>query len=400
MIQNTDDLLGSIFAEYIKNTPDVNSILSTHLEENSNLFKKKLKKLPIKTKTVSDINDSFKVKLTIIEKKLQILLNCNSIDSKKNLEKISGVLLGMCPDNIKEVYCLKKDIMIFLLKENKPKRLMVQLEKKTIEELITTIEPSKIISLTRHTESKKWLQDYKKQLGKLNASHFEKRKIQINIIDNSSSIHLLELKKHHQKPWLISHNKEAGTITCFAHNNIINFPLPILMFTVVFFHYFFEISYAGLFNKYTIKVDPENVGNRFIDSISNNEHLSFFNPHSYSESLYWDKALELFHQKFDFDELNFFSTTAFCGDFVDDKIVSFNLIDQIWNINFPYNKKFYCFKTKSTPNFTYHFQEMYWFNIFPKILNISNNDMVLQIIKNEDNGDSLFTKKMLRKYTI
>jgi|GEM_PF-3902414 len=318
------------------------------------------------------------------------------LSTTAGIQQASDSLLQLVTPQPQTGMFLKRSSAFHLLDEHKPTGLLEHIGMASVTGLFDLLDPFHVLSLTRHTESKDWQRAYKDQLSLLDASHFEQRPVEFIVLDMNEYGDLLTVHSKHPKPWRISHNKEVGAITCFTHPENNAMVTPHLMFALVFLHYYFETHYAGLFNKHNSIEHPDAIGERFIQSIDNKtEQLGFFNPHSYPESLYWDKALASYGRTTQKPLLRAALThMASLGwtpttEQSDAAPVSMNIVDHIWDMNFQ----------ESYPSHnTYHFREMYWYKLFPALLQIDTNTFEDEVVTNSHLGDKAFTHYMLEKY--
>ena len=291
---------------------------------------------------------------------------------------------------------LQRSSAFRLLDEHKPTGLLEHIGMASLTGLFDLLDPFYVLSLTRHTESKDWQRAYKEQLSLLDASHFEQRPVEFIVLDMNEYGDLLTVHSKHPKPWRISHNKEVGVITCFTHPVDHTMVTPNLMFAAVFLHYFFETHHAGLFNMLNSTQHPESVGMRFTQAIQNSvEQLGFFNPHSYTESMYWDKALSTLSRTTEHPLLRTaLSQMPALGWVPEDAArdatpVSLNIVDHVWDTNFP--------NEFDAPN-TYHFREMHWYKLFPTLLQIDTHTFEKEVVANSHLGDKAFTRYMVEAH--
>lgn len=318
------------------------------------------------------------------------------LSTAAGIQQAGGSLVQLVTPQPQTGMFLRRNSAFRLLDEHKPTGLLEHIGMASLPGLFDLLDPFHVLSLTRHTESKNWQRAYKKQLTQLDASHFEQRPVEFIVLDMNKYSDLLTIHSKHPKPWRISHNKEVGVITCFTHPVNHTMVTPNLMFAAVFLHYFFETHYAGLFNTLNSAQHPKAVGRRFTQAIQNNvEQLGFFNPHSYTESLYWDKALTTLSRATEHPMLRTALSHMPALGWVPKNAarnatpVSLNIVDHIWDVNFP--------NDFDTPN-TYHFREMHWYKLFPTLLQIDTYTFEKEVVANSHLGDKAFTRHMIDAY--
>jgi len=208
--------------------------------------------------------------------------------------------------------------------------------------------------------------------------------------------------KHPPKLWRISHNKEAGVITCLTMDETTAaFRVPLLQYVIVFIHYFFEVAYASQYYRSRAAEHGDGLGQDVVDSIySHAQKLTFFYSNVYSENLFWERALDVFGRAFGSDAVRFFTSCAACGEYVSssgaqDAIVSLNLIDHVWNLNFLGHGVGVDTFQHDTIYFLYHFRGALWQAIVDAVTGLSRAEMDDLIVRHLATGDTALTSRLL-----
>lgn len=269
-----------------------------------------------------------------------------------------------------------------------------------LEGQLKAIDPLTKLALTRHTEDTEWQQSYNKALSTLSANDFEERHVTYAIHDSEALRVILDLSGQRKKPWRISHNKEAGIVSCFTHPHHESLAAPLMQHVLVQFHYFFETQSAGQYIKAKAKSDPETVGLYISKMIhTHTDSFPFFHPNAYSEHLYWEKAIALFFNHFSFPETDFFADTIDCGaQNIENHTISLNIVDRVWDVNLGTNEDSARYFGKTIPRFTYHFQEALWYKALSLISGLSTAQAESLILENLHLGDRTLTPLLLSNH--
>jgi L-glutamine-phosphate cytidylyltransferase len=394
-----DNLLNSDFVKVLSNLPDKHETVRSILTKNKDLFHDKISQLNLKTSQASEIDNALQNKIENIEKELGKIYT-NSIYSKEGLKSIIENVFSSCPEELKNGLYLKESTAISLLEKCPPKGLMNHMKCSSLPELLKKENPLDIISLSRHTEIISWQTKYKKFLSDLTAKDFENRKLRWILVDSDKYKALLSNSKQPQKPWGISHSKETGTMMCFTLDDKKLIKAPLLQCVIVFMHYFFETAYASLYYKHVSENNPDTLGKEVVNSFTDPaDRLPLFYSNSYSENLFWKKAIELFNKTFLIEEAKYFSDSIGCGEYSNsekpnDTIISLNIIDQLWDINFSGQSEIIKSFKYEDISFLYHFRQALWQKIFRDIMGLDEEKMDNIIIQNLGLGDVSFTKKV------
>jgi len=295
--------------------------------------------------------------------------------------KISNRYLG---------FFLKKDVAVQLLKKEPPKRILLALGYRNVEEMLKKEDLLEVFSALRFLEDPEWLNKvFFRQYENLKPSDFEKREMVARVLDSKwlrASEGFIK-KKHHN----VSHLKELGVI----------FVLPVslgisgetLRLLSLLSHYFNEIHfYSELFERAVKKEEdfakniisllrgdvvekrfPEMpdgtsrarllIVQRYLAKDDSND-WRLFEPRINPEAIHWQKAEEGIVRAGDYipalkDHLRFWEGLDWVGDYFKDEVghdvlVSFNLVDTIMSL----------VKEKEMTKYLYHHQEALWNKIF------------------------------------
>ncbi|OGY94850.1 MAG: hypothetical protein A2406_04575 [Candidatus Komeilibacteria bacterium RIFOXYC1_FULL_37_11] len=384
LIRELDNLLGSQLEPVFKRLPDYQPAVLNFLQKNKELFDQKIKQLKNEYGE-GDYKLLLDKKLLVIEDKLASYFKGQSIYNLEEQQEILNFIFSRCPKNLKCGYFLKEETARDILTKNRPSTLLDFYKCQTTQELFKKISAIEIITISRYTEFPIWQENYKKILSVLDKNDFEKRAIAYSFLDYHKYKSILRNSNQPDKPWRLSHNKVTGAIICFSINDREEFKTPFLEYLAVFIHYYFETAYAGQYYQ-AIAYHQANLGQAVLDSFTNhNRKFDFFGPNVYSETVYWQEAINLLNQEFDIPELKFFKDTVYCGAFSGVELISLNLVDKIWDANF------------SGRPFLYHFQEAAWKEIFQKIVKMSDREFDREIMKNLNMRDLDFTDYVIKK---
>ncbi|MFY9457485.1 MAG: hypothetical protein WAP23_00955 [Candidatus Spechtbacterales bacterium] len=390
-----DRLLGSDFLKMVRNMRDAENKIRNRLLSNRELFANKIRELNPKSSQLNEIRATLHKRLESVEKNLHRVYGKKSVHTASGLANILDHAFSLCPENLKKGFYIKESSALSLLQKHPPIGLMNYMGCRSLPDLLTKKSALDVIALSRHTEFADWQKKYHDFLSELDARDFDNRKITYILVDEKKYRTLLLQSKQPQKPWRVSHNKEAGVIICFTPDNSFMFRAPRLQYIAVFMHYFFETAYASLYYKNIASKNPDALGREVVKSItSHKDKFPFFHPNAYSENLFWKKAMELFHSAYPIEDARIFMNTLRCGEYIGSPnavkgIVSLNMVDHIWNINL-------SGRAQPINSFMYHFREALWQDIFKDLAGFSEKEMDNMIIQNLGLGDMGLTKKILK----
>lgn len=386
-------LLKAELDDILSRFPKAPEVVAARLKENEQRFFCRTGSVA----TEVEFNSRMREKVLAIEAALAKLPVWRPLHDKDGLKNSVRYIYSLCPQEKKRGLFLKESVASEILHEMPPAQLLAHVPKKEVN----TLSPLSILAITRFTETKEWQDAYLERLSKLSARHFIERDIRCLVVDSNAFEGVLKLAGEKQKPWRISHNKETGIISCFTLDEAHALPAPLTQCLAVFMHYFFEIVSSSESANAVARKHPEKFGAHLKSIIrSHAQKFEFFHPNTYSEHLFWERATDLMVASFpDIEELQFFQDTIDCGGYVDDAIVSLNLIDHIWNVNLAGQAATKTYFGDAHVSFLYHFREGLWYDLFRLLLGLTREEMREATVQSLHQGDKPFTAMMLEKYT-
>ena len=314
-------------------------------------------------------------------------------DVQELLPKILAKVRSL--DMPKSCWVLKYSVAKKLLKDMPPKHVMKHLGYKSIDSMLKREKIAEIYGALRFGESHEWLERFIKGYKHLSSSDFEKRDIEITMMDakkwGTMTQSFVEEKKHN-----ITHLKELGVIYIL--------PIPIrqmqgITITILplLIHYINEIRLYSAYFKFqqvrphfggilvdTLISDPAHhavmagthihwrVLQRYYGRLKHNEHPEIFEPHVQSEDIHWRKAEEiLYHIE---PALKFWEDMDYVGQVYDGAPLSFNLMDNVLS---------YCNSLEYDERVTFHFRESLWNELMARYLGQENLER--EVLKQLDN---------------
>jgi len=270
-----------------------------------------------------------------------------------------------------------------------------------VRSLLTSEDPLSIVAMSRITEDESWQAQYKRLLADLTVDDFETRPIGFFVADTERYRPAFVNSKHPPKLWRISHNKETGIITCLTLDDAERFRAPLLQYVLVFIHYVFETALASQYYRQVAHAGSARLGEEVVASIySHTTKLTFFYSNVYSENLFWDRALRVFADAFGGSGVGLLAELSDCGEYVpssgvQDAIVSLNMVDHIWNLNFLGHGVGVDTFEHDTIYFLYHFRGALWQAMVNELTGIESEEMQSLIVSNLGTGDTALTDRLL-----
>lgn len=256
-------------------------------------------------------------------------------------------------DMPKNVWAVKHSSIKKMLKSMPPKKVMKQLGYRSIDSMLKREKTDELMVGVRILESTTWQQKFISKYSKLTPQDFENRDFKFLMLDGEkwgtqvSSF----VKENHQN---LTNLKEMGVVAIL--------PLPItylegitLTLCVRLLHYFNQVrAYSNYFKLHqvkpdfgyvlaeTIQNDPSRHAtmagqhihwktvNQFLGQESSREHSALFEPHINPDDLFWRKAEEILYRVE--PALHFWHDMDYVGVYIDDKPLSFNLLDVSANL--------------------------------------------------------------------
>lgn len=378
-----------------------NSVFDKISAENDRIIEERLAEINVKSKDASLIYKSLINQLKTADEKIFNLFEQPSFENYRGCKTLLEIAKEIS-DIPEGIFLKEKKAKEFIL-NTPPQKIIKFLNYGSAEELVKNEDIFEIFSALRFIEDIEWLNNvFFKQYENLKPEDFEKRKINITVIDNKwrEAANNFLKKKYHN----ISHLKELGIIFVIPAN--LNIPGWTLRTFSLILHYFHEIDfYAKLFEKYS---KEENFSSKLISALRGdvlnkpfkNEDLGkkwliiqrylakddendyrLFTPHVNPEAIHWAKAendIAKIGKKFGIPELEFWKNLDWVGNFYKsgsgDALVSFNLIDAAMDLVIE----------KEMIKYLYHHQESLWNKIFISFIGKERTEEL--IIENFDKG--------------
>lgn len=394
IIKETEEKMFSILGH--------NSILEKITEENQKTIEKKIEILGVHKENAAEIYNALINNLKSADEKIFNLLKKPDFKNTRECKTFFNFAI--------ELSATQKG---FFLKEEKAKEFLINippqnilnfLNYKNAERMVENENLFELFSALRFMEPGEWLNTvFFKQYENLTPNDFEKRKINIAVLDDKwlDAAQTFLKKKYHN----ISHLKELGII--FMIPARFNVPGETLRTFSLILHYFHEIDfYAKLFLKYSkeenfaekllsglrgdvldMRFPDEDLGKKWLiiqRYLAKDDEYDWrlFYPHVNPEAVHWTKAendIANLGKRFNIPELAFWHNLDWVGDFFKtesgiDVLVSFNLIDAAMNL----------VMEKENIKYLYHHQESLWNKIFLSFLGQKKIEKL--IVKNFDKG--------------
>jgi hypothetical protein len=374
----------------------VRSVLKANKEE----FIEHVRQLGVSTLSAIDIHRALQANVERMDNALEGIYGRDSVTSVEGLAAMTRHVSSLCPGEMQEGYCLTESAAAALLESHPPVNMIGALGYRSTAELLDREGPVPALSLTRATEEPDWQARYKHLLARRTADDFEARPIQFLPIDSTRYQRAFRNSKQPRKLWRATHNKEAGVVACLTQDPGMSLRTPLLQYALVSMHYFFEAAYASKHYALVAKRDPEGLGRAVVDTIdSHREKLTFFYSNVYSENLFWERALALFGEAFPGREIDWFRAASARGEYclstgVQNIVVSLNLVDHLWNMNFLGHAGMESFQHDAI-YFLYHFRGALWQEVFSRLTKAAGTDMERLIVENLGVGDATLTERLL-----
>ncbi len=272
-------------------------------------------------------------------------------------------------------WVLKHSVAKKMLKKYPPKKVMKQLNYRSVDSLLKRESVANIYAGIRIFESADWQQNFVARYKKLTPADFEVRPVEVIIMDRAvwgeSVEEYVALTQQN-----ITHLKEIGVIALL--------PLPgymkdgvVLTLLLFLLHYQSEIrAYSSYCKLQQVHAD---FGERFANMIIHdatqsvhmagqplqwrvvhryfgaeaNQHPEIFEPHVQPEDVFWRKAETVLYKVE--PAMHFWNDMDYVGVVADRQIISFNLLDMAVNLvnNAPYGQHTWQFMQQSLWNELY-----------------------------------------------
>jgi choline kinase len=396
-----DRLLNSNLAASVQPVAGADDRIRPILLDNREKFATHLQALGVRQLSPATVHRAIEGRLLDIEAQLGQRYDAASLASAPALRDMLDDVMALCPAEAGAGFVITEGTAASLLERLPPPALMQALGHHTVAGLLAAENPLDVVAMCRTTEDDEWQARYKQLLGGLTADDFEDRPVRFYVADTAKYQAAFINSKHPPKLWRISHNKEAGIVTCLTVDSAFPFKVPLLQYLLVFIHYYFEAGYASRFYRLTAQENEAPLGQEIVNSIySHTRKLTFFYSNVYSENLFWDRALDVFARAFDSDEVRFFSGCRECGEYVpssgaQDVIVSLNIVDHVWNLNFLGHGVGVDTFQHDTIYFLYHFRGALWQAIVNALTGLGPAEMEELIVQHLGIGDAALTGRLL-----
>lgn len=335
-------------------------------------------------------------KLIKAERYIDEINNFGDPHTVSGVSQTASILLEKSFATIPAGYFLKTEAIITLLRKNPPLALLSHYKLADIQALCEQIKPEFILAITRHSESSEWQNKYQELLQEVTSDFFEKREIMTYAINTSFIKPLFKENKHQIKPWRLSHSKEVGVIILFTMEKGDESRTPHLLQTAVFLHYVEEILEASKFFEKTVS---EILGVNIARLIANNRKPFPFltDKNIYDETLYWNRALQRIINIWCPGDLTSFKHTNATAGFIDNKLISCNFVDILWNLNI--QKTSGAYFRSPTDNYIYHFKQSLWLEIISQCSPLLPHHINELITKNLEKDNDTLTRLILKNQT-
>jgi L-glutamine-phosphate cytidylyltransferase len=395
-----DRLLNSNFARDVQPIPGAEERIREVLLRNREKFSTSLQAMGLRTLAPVDIHRAVAARVQSLEADLGRMYDPSALLHADSLGDLLGHVLRLCPQD-RQGFVLRTETAARLLEQLPPVALMEALGHRSVRSLVGQEDPLDLVAMCRTSEDEAWQHRYKQILTRLTVDDLETRPIRYFVADSAKYRPALINSKQPPKLWRISHNKETGIITCLTLDDRHLFKVPLLQYVIVFIHYFFETAIASQYYRQVAEAVPLQLGEEIVRSIySHTSKLTFFYSNVYSENLFWDRALRVFTEAFGSSDVEFFAGCADCGEYVpssgaQDAIVSLNLIDHIWNLNFLGHGVGVDTFQHDTIYFLYHFRGALWQRIVNELTALGDEEMEALIVSHLGTGDTALTSQLL-----
>lgn len=248
----------------------------------------------------------------------------------------------------KSAWVMKCSVAKRLLKSMPPKKVMKQLNYRSIDSLLKRESVGEIFSALRFVESPEWLESFLAKYKRLTPQDFEVRDIEFLLIDpkkwGDSADRFVREKRHN-----VTCLKELGVIMLLPMplqrmRGLSITALPLLLHYVneirLYSAYFKLRQMSPRFGSLLAEIlheDPHNHAvmagqpvhwrtvHRHFGKRGSVAHPEIFEPHLQPEDLMWHKAEEILYRVE--PALHFWHDMDYVGSFHGDQMVSFNLMD-------------------------------------------------------------------------
>jgi choline kinase len=393
-----DHLLNAHFAPLVEDIPDADRQVRNVVRRNKQEFIDCVEALGVGSLSAIQLHRELQRMVEAIDEGLEDTYARDIIYSTGGLTDMMSAIFARTPEELRTGYCLTDAAAAELLQSHPPKTMMDALGYRSTAELLRREWPRAALALTRATEDPDWQVRYKTLLSQRTAADFEERPIEYVSVDAKRYRAAFMNSKQPAKLWRITHSKEAGVVAALTPDGIASFRAPLLQYVLVYIHYFFETAFASKYYRHVSERSPERVGAEVVNTIdAHREKLTFFYSNLYSENLFWDRALDLFAEIFPGPEMAWFGRARARGEYclstgVQNIVVSLNVIDHLWNVNFLSHAGMEAFQ-HDTIYFLYHFRGALWQEVVNELTGLgAARERV--IVENLGLGDTRLTRQL------
>jgi len=300
----------------------------------------------------------------------QRYMNSNTFTAVAINEFTRKILKASELSNANKGLFLKPSYIKNLFEKPQPLGLFSLLNIDRVEDLPVGVDLRTALALTRYTEDLEWSRAYLKKIRRLKPTDLQVQPIIFTYFDRANNKQIIDSFNFKSKPWRMTHGKETGTILYFEKDTE-RLKTPLLLFTLVYLHYFFEIKGASFFIKNTLSTNPNQIGKKLDKMFTNKTILSGFTESNfYSENIFWESAINNFNKLLNNGT----------------QINEYTIVDSVWNANFTNNIK----------PVDYHAKEMIWSNVLRELADANSSVFNKFIISKLDIDDVTLTKLLLK----
>jgi hypothetical protein len=360
-------------------------VLKKIVEENEKIVDEKLSALSLNREaSAQEVYDALISKIESDDLAILNALNLNGLDFIQMARQVVDFVKNL--HHSKKGYVLKMDKARELLMKEPPKKILVALGYKRMEDMLMKEDLLEVFSALRFLEDADWLNNvFFKQYESLTPDDFEERYVQVRALDPkwAKAAEKFVTKKYHN----VSHLKELGVI--FVIPIFLKISGETLRLISLLLHYSNEVEYyseifrelaansknfakdlISLLRGDVLEKRPTDgakakflIVQRYLAKDDENDWRLLY-PHINPEAIHWEKAEEEIQQintklpGFK-NNLGFWSGLGTIGDYFKTDIgtevlVSFNLVDTIMAL----------VKQKELIKYLYHQQEALWNKIY------------------------------------
>lgn len=382
----------------IERNPERVHGLEGFIERNNAHFDAKVAALGLAESTKHAIDSALRAKIIDIEHDLERRFEGQSMYTvsgvRSVLDEIFSASCSACPEGI----FLSDEAAQKILEAHPPVRLLSLIAENAINGGFTAFSPREMLGLTRQSESGAWQELYYKLLAEQPAESFVPGVPLIVVIDPMMPGEPFAHPEQQLKPWNMTHIKESGVIVCCTMRAEQRLKVPLLQYSSVFLHYLYETTCSGAYLVESKRAGAP-LGKRITDVIKGDVHrFPFFSANTYSETIFWERALAQFDKLFPSDAFAFFADTTSCGGHApngmtgEKALVSLNIVDHIWNVSLSGTQETEDYFGSTAPDFLYHFQEVFWYELFAHLQGWDDERMETEVLTQLHVGDIPFTE--------